>query len=253
MKMSYTAQQLITRALYLSGICSRNLQVPTGQQIQDGLQMLNDLLNFKQIEVDLIPYYTYIEMPIEAGVEFYYLPYVALVESATFNLDTVRFAMNSTSRRQYYGSPRIDDIQSLPFNWHFERALGGGNLGLYFLPQDDYPVKMMVKLFLTDVSLDTDLEDISVEVPYTFINDSNQGFDTSYIEYLRYALAQYICSEYGVIFNPESAKILRKMERQLMYISPPDLTMSKASVLNANMVGGYPNFGDVNIGQGYRP
>lgn len=251
--MAYTAQKLITRALYLSGVVSRNLQTPTGQQIQDGLDMLNDLLNFKQIEIDLIPYYTYIELQIQPNVEFYYLPYVALIESATFNLNTVRFEMQSTTRRQYYGSARIDDISALPFSYNFERALGGGNLALYFKPQENYPVKMMVKLFLADVSLDTDLSDISVSVPYTFINSANQGYDSSYIEYLRYALARYICSEYGIIFNPESDKILRKMESQLMYVSPPDLSNFKTSVLNSSKSSSYPNFGDVNLGKGWRP
>ena len=36
--MAYTAQQLITRSWFLSGIIARNLQVPTGDQIYDGLQ-----------------------------------------------------------------------------------------------------------------------------------------------------------------------------------------------------------------------
>ena len=67
--MAYTAQTLVTRSWYLSGIVSRNLQVVTGDQITDGLQMLNDLLNFKQIETDLIPYWTYIEMPLIGGAE----------------------------------------------------------------------------------------------------------------------------------------------------------------------------------------
>lgn len=250
--MAYTAQELVTRSLFLSGICSRGLQVPTGQQIQEGLQMLNALLDFKQIELDLVPYYSYIELDCEPGEEFYYLPYVASIESCTFNLDTVRFSMQGTSRRQYYGSPRVDNISSLPFNWHFERALGGGNLALYFKPDSDYRLKMMAQLFLANVELDTDLTDISVSVPYTFVNGSNQGYDTSYIEYLRYSLARYICSEYGVIFNPQSERILQKMERQLMYVSPPDLTMSKASVLSSGMQGGL-TYADCNIGRGWRP
>lgn len=250
--MAYTAQQLITRALYLSGICSRGLQTPTGEQIQDGLELLNGLLDFKQIETDLVPYYTYIELDCTPDEEFYYLPYVSGIESCTFNLGTVRFAMQGTTRRQYYGSPRVDDVSSLPFNWNFERALGGGNLALYFKPQSDYALKMMVQLFLANVELDTDLTDISVSVPYTFINGANQGYDTSYIEYLRFALARYICSEYGIIFNPESEKILRKMERSLMYVSPPDLTMTKASVLNSSRLGGM-TWAAVNLGKGWAP
>ncbi len=250
--MPYTAEQLVTRSWFLSGIVARNLQVPTGDQIYDGLQMLNALLDFKQIQTDLIPYWTYIELPLVAGQEFYFLPYVAAIESATFNIDVVRYPMDYTTRRMYYGSSRVDNIATLPFNWNYNRALGGGNMALYFKPESAYPMKMMVKLFLVDVTLQTDLTNISESVPYTFINSANQGYDTSYIEYLRYALAQYMCSEYGVLFNPESEKILNGMKRQLMYVSPPDLTVIKTSILCSENAGGV-NWGDVNIGRGWRP
>lgn len=248
--MAYTAQTLITRSWYLSGIVARGAQTVSGDQIKDGLMMLNALLDFKQIEIDLIPYYTYIELPLVANQEFYFLPNVAAIESATFNIDVVRYPMDFTTRRTYYGSGRVDNISTLPFNWNFNRSLGGGNLALYFLPQANYPLKMMVKLFLVDVDLNTDLTNISSTLPYTFINSSNTGYDTSYIEYLRYALAQYMCSEYGIVFNPESAAILKKYERKLMYIEPPDLSMIKTSILTE---GSGINWGDVNIGKGWRP
>lgn len=325
--MSYTAQTLITRSWYLSGILARNLQTVTGDQITDGLMLLNSLLDFKQIETDLIPYWTYIEMPLVGGQEFYFLPNVAAVESATFNIDVVRYPMNSTTRRAYFGSSRVDNIQTLPFNWNFNRGEGGGTLALYFLPQSNYPLKLMVKIFLNDVSLQTDLTNafsgltsgqvtsITVTNPglgytltptvtisgngsgatasaqisngqitniniisagtgytqtptvtisgngsgavaianvsqYTFLQTQNAGFDSSYIEYLRYSLARYMCAEYGVLFNPESEKILRSMERMLMFESPPDLSMIKTSIL---CQGSGINYGDVNIGRGFRP
>jgi len=248
--MAYTAQQLITRSWYLSGIVARNLQVPTGDQITDGLAMLNSLLDFKQIDTALIPYWQYIELNAVPGQEFYFLPFVAAVESMTFNIGPVRYPMDNTMRRRYYASSRVDNISTLPFNYNYNRALGGGNLALYFLPQQNYPLKLMVKIFLTDVQLNTDLTNISESVPYTFINSSNQGFDTGYIEYLRYSLSRYFCSEYGVIFNPESEKILRSMERMLMFESPPDLSMIKTSIL---CDGSGLNYGDINIGRGYRP
>lgn len=248
--MAYTAQQLITRSWYLSGIVARNLQVPTGDQITDGLMMLNALLDFKQIETDLIPYYTYIEMPLVPNQEFYFLPHVAEVELATFNIDVVRYPMEPTARRAYFGSSRVDNISTLPFNWNFNRGQGGGTLAIYFLPQSNYPLKMMVKFFLNDVTLQTDLTNVTETLPYTFLQTNNAGYDTSYIEYLRYALAQYMCSEYGILFNPESEKILTAMKRKLMYISPPDLSMRKSSILVESQ--GY-NWGDINIGKGWRP
>lgn len=247
-----TAQQLITRSWFLSGIVARNLQVPTGDQITDGLYILNALLDFKQIETDLIPYYTYIEMPAVPGQEFYFLPYVALVESLTFNINVVRYPMESVTRTNYYGSARVDNISSLPFSWNYDRALGGGNLGVYFLPESNYPLKMIVKIFLVDVSLDTDLTNITEVVPYTFINSANQGYDTSYIEYLRYALAARMCEEYGVEFAPQAMRTLQAYQRKLMYMEPPDLSMKKSTILQASNQVGY-NWGDVNLGMGWRP
>lgn len=250
--MTYTAEKLITQSWYLSGIVARNLQMPTGDQINDGLNMLNALLNFKQIEIDLIPYYTYIQFPLIQGQEYYFLEYVAEVELATFNLDSVRYSTNPTSRYSYYGSPRVNNLQALPFNWNFIREEGGGTIAMYFLPQQNYIANAMVKIFLVDVNLTTDLTNVSETTSYTFVNSSNQGYDTSYIEYLRYALARYMCSEYGIVFNPQSEAIFRSYERKLMYIEPPDLSMRKQSILTSNRVSGW-NWGDANIGRGYRP
>lgn len=249
--MAYTAQTLITRSWYLSGIVARNLQTPTGDQITDGLMLLNALLDYKQIETDLIPYWTYIEMPLVAGQESYFLPNIAQVELATFNIDVVRYPMVNTGRRGYFGSSRVDNISTLPFNWNFNRGQNGGTISFYFLPQSNYPLKMMVKLFLTDVTLSTDLTNISTTVPYTFLQTNNAGYDTSYIEYLRYALAEYMCSEYGIQFNPQSKAILDKMQRELMYESPDDLSRNGVTILGSG-ASGY-NWGDINIGKGWRP
>lgn len=257
-----TAQQLVTNSWFLSGIIARNLQVPTGDQITDGLQMLNNLLDFKQIETDLIPYWQYITFNAVPTQEYYFLPYVAAIETSTFNLGVVRYPMVSTSRTNYFGSSRVDNIYTLPFSWNYERGVGGGTFGMYFIPDQPYPIKMKVKIFLVDVTLETDLSDVTESftnpyaIPnyttYSFVNNGIQGYDTSYTEYLRYALARYMCSEYGILFNPESEKIFQSMARKLMYMGPPDLSGKKLTILQANEQTGY-NWGDVNLGHGYRP
>jgi hypothetical protein len=250
--MAYTAEQLIEKSFYLSGVVARSLQTPTGEQISLGLDLLNALLDFKQIETDLIPYWQYIEMPCVQNQEYYFLPYVVAVESATFNLSVIRYGMRSNSRTAYTGSPRVDNISSLPFSYNFNRCIGGGNLGVYFLPNTNYPLKMMVKIFLSNVALNTDLTNISELVPYTFINTDNQGFDSGYIEYLRYGLAAKICEEYGVSMNPEAMRTLTAYERKLMYVSPPDLIMQKSSMLNASKTPTL-NMGFVNLSNGFVP
>ena len=55
--MAYTARMLITRAYYLSQIVSRQLQEVSGEQIEDGLFLLNALLQFKSTDLREIPYF----------------------------------------------------------------------------------------------------------------------------------------------------------------------------------------------------
>lgn len=233
--MAYTARTLITRAWFLSGIVARNLQTVRGDQISDGLFLLNALLDWKVIQTDLIPYWTYYQFNAVANQEAYFISNLYAIESVTFNIDVVRYPMDFATRRTYFGTGRVDNISTLPFNWTFNRSKGGGTLYMYFLPQSDFPIKLMGKFGLQNVTLDTDM---------------SLTYDPAYIEYLRYALAQYMCSEYGILMNPESKNILKSLERTLMYVSPPDLSMIKTSVLTE---GSGLNFGDVNIGKGWRP
>lgn len=233
--MTYTARQLITRSWYLSGIVARNLQSVTGDQATDGLNLLNALLDWKAVEIDLIPYWIRYEFSAVVGQEEYFISNLLAVESLTFNINVVRYSTQFISRSNYFGSSRVDNIESLPFSWYFNRGQGGGTIFLYYIPQDTYPIKITGKFALQDVTLDTDMSTV---------------YDSSYLEYLRYCLAQYMCSEYGIQFNPESMKILKKIERQLMDVSPPDLSMQKTSLLSDT-----PgiNWADINQGRGWRP
>lgn len=232
---SYTARQLISRSWYLSGIVARRLQSVTGDQATDGLFLLNALLDWKSIQIDLIPYWTYYEFPAVIGQEQYYIPNLYAVESLTFNISTVRYPTSPLTRTSYFGSGRVDNINSLPFDWYFNRSLGGGSIYLYFKPAGEYPIKIMGKFGLQNVCLDTDLLEI---------------YDPSYLEYLRYALAQYMCSEYGILMNPESKGILMAIQRQLMDVAPPDMSMRKSSMLN--QIPGI-SWADANLGLGWRP
>lgn len=233
--MAYTARQLITRSWYLSGIVARGLQSVSGDQISDGLFLLNALLDWKSVDTALIPYYTYYEFDATTNQESYFIENLYDIELVTFNIGTVRYSMSESTRREYFGSARVDDISTLPFNWNFNRSVGGGTLSFYFKPAGDYRIKLMGKFGLTNVTLDTDMEAI---------------YDRAYIEYLRFGLAEYMCSEYGILFNPKSEKILRKIEHQLLYVSPPDLSMNKGSMLAQGTV---LNFGQINLGNGFRP
>jgi hypothetical protein len=233
--MSLTARELISRSFYLANIVSRGLQSVTGEQAADGLYLLNALLDWKSIDIDLIPYWTYYEFNTVEGQEKYTIPNLYAVESLTFNQGVIRFPTSYTMRTEYFGTGRVDNISSLPFNWTFNQEVGGGSIYLYFLPQQVFTIKIMGKFGLQDVSLDTDLLEV---------------YDRSYIEYLRYALANYICQDYNIPFNPESRIHLANITRQLLNVSPPDLSRSTVSILRKNAG---LNYADMSIGQGWRP
>jgi hypothetical protein len=233
--MPYTAQTLITRSWYLSGIVSRGLQTVGGAQINDGLYLLNALLDWEAVDTTLIPYWTYFEFPAVTNQESYFIPNLYDVESLTFNIDVVRYSTQYVPRSAYFGTSRVDNVASLPFSWYFNRGVGGGTIYMYFLPSGNFPIKIMGKFALQDVTLQQDM---------------SLTYDTAYIEYLRYALANYMCSEYSINFNPQSQKRLDSMRRTLMYVSPPDLSVRKSSIL---VQGTGINWGDVNIGRGWRP
>lgn len=233
--MPYTTTELITRSYYLSGVVPKGFARPTGEQINEGLQMLNALLSIKTADQRLIPYFQEYEFTAVVGQETYFIPNLILPETLTFNIGTVRYSTIPQDRRTYFGSGRVDNIQSLPYQCHYERVKDGSNLYVYFTPANNYLFKIWGKFALASVTLEQDL-DLTLSM--------------FYIEYLRYALAEYICQEFNVTFKPQSEKKLAEFENTLVDISPLDLTMSKMSSLQQDAG---INYADVNIGRGWRP
>jgi hypothetical protein len=233
--MVYTVTELITRSWYLSGIVSKEEETVSGDQLHDGLNMLNALLSIKTMMQRLIPYYTTYLFTAVIGQEEYFIDDLISAETLTFNIQTVRYTMIRKSRTEYFQTPRANNVISIPFQYHFEREKGGSRLWMYFLPNETYEFTLHGKFSLSDVSLNQDLSLI---------------LDQFYIEYLRYALAEYMCQEYNITFQPQSALRLAEFEAQLVDISPIDLTMQKMSCLQGVTS---LNYGDINIGKGWRP
>lgn len=217
--MAYSVTKLITHSYYLSQVVSRNLQTVTGDQFSDGLDLLNALLEVKGSDVRLIPYFTRGEFLSDVplvGEQVFFIPNMVSIETLTFNLSNVQFPMTPVPRKTFFGGGRIEFINSLPFSYHAERVLGGMNIYPYFNTGQVLQMKYTGKFGLTDVTATTDLTTV---------------YDLFYIEYLRYALAEYICSEWAVNFPEQAAKKFAEIRKKLMDVSPPDLTMQKASTL----------------------
>jgi hypothetical protein len=233
--MAYTVTQLITDAYYLSGVVSRQFQTVSGEQLNTGLIFLNSVLSFKTAQQRLIPYFQEYIFDEVTGQEKYFVPNLIKAETLTFNIGPVRYSMLPQSRKDYFGTGRVDNIQSLPYMWHYERTFGGSNIYMYFLPNSDYETKLWGKFSLNNVTLNQDL---------------SLTLDQFYIEYLRYATGQKICTEYNISFPPENRSILNEYEAMITDISPLDLTLQKISSLQADAG---LNWADINIGHYWRP
>jgi hypothetical protein len=232
----YLARELINRAYYASGIVSRQNQTVQGSQVIDGLWMLNELLDFQQIKTDLIPYWKYDQdLVLSVDQESYFIPNCVAIESLTFNYSQVRYPSASLSRRVYFGSARAENVTTLPFTYNANREKGGMRLNFYPLPSSNYPVKFTGKFALVDVNLTTDLSTV---------------YDSSYIAYLRYGLAQKLCEYNGVPMPSRAQQTLDEMRRELMYVSPPDLINVNGSIMQSTR-GNSISWGQIQIGNGF--
>lgn len=229
------AEELIVKSYYLSQIVSRELQTVEGYQITDGLYLLNALLDIKGSDLRLIPYYQQTIFNTVQGQEKYFLPNILSAETLTFNIGTVRYEMQQVSRDKYFGTGRVDDIQSLPFTYHVERCFGGSNVYVYYVPQDIYLMKMWGKVGLTEVNLQTNLSAI---------------YDPFYIEYLRFALAEYLCIDYSETFPEQAAAKYKEIREKLLDVSAIDLMIRKVNTLGKKQV---YNWAHINISPGWSP
>ncbi len=233
--MAYTALQLITRAYYLSQIVSRQLQTPTGDQITDGLYLLNADLDYKNTDLRLIPYFQRTTFNTVQGVGEYFVDGLLYVDSLTFNLGTVRYSLIENTRREFFSGPRIDDVQSLPYCYRTERELDGTRIFLYFIPNDVYIMKLSGKYRLPTVTLTTDM---------------SLTYDEFYLEWLRYSLAVKICEEYGATVPDATRMKYNEMTKKLMDVSPADLSMQKRGYFGGK---GVMDWQQLNIGKGWYP
>ncbi len=233
--MAYTVTRLITEAYYLSGRLSRGLNTISGPLLQIGLVLLNAVLSIKSANERLIPYFTEYDDDFVVGQEKYFIENLISIETMTFEYNTVRWSMQPSTRRPYQGSSRAENINSLPQNYYCERAKGGANVFVYFFPDSTYPFKIWGKFSLLNVVLNQDLE---------------STLDKFYIEYLRYALAEYICQDNNITFQPQNSETLQEYEKIITDVAVPDLTIAKITAFNPRPT---YNWGDVNLGHGWRP
>lgn len=233
--MPYPAAQLVSEAFYTSGIVSRAFQTVAGDEQNVGLQALNEILTDSVVDVDKIPYYTtsynFNAVP---GQEMYFIPGMSQLETLVFFIDSVRYQMRKNQRDYYFSTGRANNVESLPFNWHSELALGGMNLFIYFFPDIAYPMQATGLFSLTTVTLFQDLL---------------LTFDQFYINYLQYATADRLCTKYNFEVPEAVRKQLLRYDQMIAgRASPIDMSVTKLSTLtNISSI----SYAQVNLGKGW--
>ena len=233
--MSYTVTKLITNAFHTSGIVAREFQTVSGTQVQEGLDYLNEILGDTRAADDMLSYFTRYTFNTVVGQEKYTIPGLIEVDTLTFVLNTVRYQMNETQRIEYFGTPRANNINSLPLMYHVERQLDGADLYMYFKPEAVYPMELWGLFGLTAVSA------LSTDLLLTY--------DQFYINYLKYMLAKRICVNYDYDVSPKLDMqvkyyegIISKQSQQM------DLKLQKISTL---VSGQALNYGQINLGKSW--
>ena len=221
--MAYTTNQLISGAYYASGVASREFETVSGSEIGDGLEWLNNIITEKVVDTGMLSYETTYDFNAVIGQEKYVIPNLISIDTLVFHIDSVRFGMEKIKRDSYFGRSRADNINGLPFMYYAEKQLGGCDLYMYFRPADTYPMTIHGSFRIDELALGQDLE---------------LTLDQFYTTYLRYALADRICSEYNLATPDNVTKQLSKYESWINNRSRVlDLSMKKSTTLNANRWG----------------
>ncbi|HJY22900.1 MAG TPA: hypothetical protein VJ279_08455 [Hanamia sp.] len=234
--MAYLSSNLIADSYYLSGIVSRDFETPTGGQMSDGLRLLNEVIADRTIDEGTIPYtdkYTLTAVP---GTSEYFIEDLIDIDVFVFYIQSVRYQTRNQGRQDYFGSFRATGIQSLPWNWHFERELNGGRLFLYFVPDVAYPLEIWGSFRLTSV---------------TMFQDLSLTLDKFYTNFLLYLLAERLCesNSFTVPVNVE-----KKLKQYYKWIANTTNVMDLRQQKLSSLSGGEAiNYAIVNLSGGWLP
>ena len=227
------AGTLITKAYYLSGIVPRNFESVDRDELADGLDLLNDVLSEINVTGSYIPYFSYPQITCVVGQEEYLIPNAVDIMTATFNIGSVRYEMYQDTLKHYFGSPRVDNLKALPLTWFWERVDGGVKVSVFMLPQQNFVMKFKCKIALSNVTVNTELDDT---------------YDRFYQLFLKYKLADYICDFYNVSTPPKLAARLDQYENIYTDLNAYDYTVNKvASYSKTDSM----SYAQANIGKGW--
>lgn len=238
--MVTNARTVVEAAFNLVGNVGRGFQTMSGPKGATGLRLLNQAISVLRYEPRLIPYYNG-EYPLTqvANQRKYNIPNLVSIETVAYYIDspgqTVWTPCYPISRTDYFGGPRVDGIDSITFGYHAEPILNGYDIYFYFVPNQNYQVKICGKFVPGNVEMDDDLDLI---------------FNETYIEYLTYQTAIKIGANYNIPLQADVQRLAERLENIIFNFNPPDYEVQIPQMTNGPIV---PGLGDAYIGKGFRP
>lgn len=219
--MSYTVNALITKAWYLSGIVAAQAETVSGPQLKEGLEHLNDFLALQNTNSRIIPYTRVQKLTCIAHSEELFVAHLLALDTLTLQEEKPRcYLLQSLpllGRKEYFTHDYPSFLR--PRFYHLEKTKGGSVLFLSPTPDKAYPLKLVGKFGLIEVSYNDDLSRI---------------YDRDYLLYLRYGLADTLCDFYNHPFS--ARRKLKEIESKLRDLSSLDLSMEKISTFNSGML-----------------
>ncbi len=189
------------------------------------------ILTEKSANSMLLPYFAHIDMTAVPGQEVYFVPNISTAEILTFKIQGVRYSVRGEPRYKYFGTPRADNITSLPFMWYWERVNGGMNIYVYFKTSEQ----------IEELNL-TGLQEFSSVI---FSTEMNDFLDLFYQNFLIFELAEAMCIFYKISLPPDTKMKLARLRKEVTNINPRDFSIKKRSLLGG---GGLLTYAQVNYG-----
>lgn len=142
-------------------------------------------------------------------------------------MNQVRYSLTKYDFDKYFGTGRINNLQTLPSYWCSVPTLGGATLYLYPLPNIAYDFQIQAKFRLSPV---TQFQDLSLTL------------EQNYWDYLTFALAKRMCILQGFPVPDDVRDELSATESNIRNLMTPlDYTMKRMSTLTRSGRYGVPN------------
>lgn len=209
--MAITTQEVASDALYESGIVSSELETPTAGLIKKAIKQINYILSQEATNLGLNPYYDTYEYTAIIGDEARFIPNLIQPETITYSKNGIRYPLNWLPRDQYFGSGRLNNIETYPSLWFSEPKLGGATIYVYPLPNAAYEFQIHAKFRLQMV---TQFQDLSLSL------------EPHFIDYITHRCAERMCVIEGFVCPDNVTKLIRESESYLRSLmAPPDYSM----------------------------